>query len=59
MLGDGIAALVELDVVDKGRDRFAGETALLHALEEDAAAFFTPAELSQDDIVGPRRKRMN
>ena len=59
--GHWIAAFVEFDVVDKGFDRFAGETAFLDALGKDVAAFVAPAKLGDEAIpdvaffVGARR----
>ena len=49
-IGHRVSAFVEFDVVDKGFDRFVGETAFLNALGEDVAAFVAPAKLGDEAI---------
>ena len=61
MVGDGVAAFVEFNVVDQSFDWFVTEAAFLDALGEDVAAFVAPAELGDEAIpdvaffVGARR----
>ncbi len=49
-VGDGIAPLVEFDVVDQGLDGFAGEAAFPDALGEGVAEFFAPAEPGDEAV---------
>src|SRR5438874_3690635 len=48
--GDGVAAFVEFDVIDKGLDRFTRYATLLDALRQDVAAFVAPPELGDETV---------
>ena len=49
-VGDGIAAFVELDMVNESLYGFVAEAAFPDALGEDVAAFVAPAELGNETV---------